>query len=103
MLNGKHRSVIVSTIREIRGLEPLVESGEVNDILYGLPLAKVVHSAIIGPGGEIRRSTHIPPHRQRGAAGAPRGFRSVGRVREVGRGVVEGGLTDSVRSPRFTF
>ncbi|KAF3919469.1 hypothetical protein ABW21_db0207564 [Orbilia brochopaga] len=35
---GQH-AVITSTIREIRGLKPLIDDGTVTDILYGLPPA----------------------------------------------------------------
>ncbi|KAF3931458.1 hypothetical protein ABW19_dt0203641 [Dactylella cylindrospora] len=38
-LGPNHHSVITSTIREIRGLLPLVEDGIITDILYGLPPA----------------------------------------------------------------
>ncbi|KAK6529406.1 hypothetical protein TWF281_008582 [Arthrobotrys megalospora] len=36
-LGPKHHSVITSTIREIRGLKPLIDDGTVTDVLYGLP------------------------------------------------------------------
>ncbi|KAK6353941.1 hypothetical protein TWF730_008361 [Orbilia blumenaviensis] len=38
-LGSKHHSVITSTIREIRGLQPLIADGTVKDVLYGLPPA----------------------------------------------------------------
>ncbi|EPS40843.1 hypothetical protein H072_5282 [Dactylellina haptotyla CBS 200.50] len=38
-LGPNHHSVITSTIREIRGLQPLIEEGVVTDVLYGLPPA----------------------------------------------------------------
>ncbi|KAJ8104035.1 hypothetical protein POJ06DRAFT_204959 [Lipomyces tetrasporus] len=39
--NGrKHKSVVASTISEIRGLAALVQDGSVNDILYGIPPTK---------------------------------------------------------------
>ncbi|KAK9234976.1 putative serine dehydratase domain-containing protein [Lipomyces kononenkoae] len=39
--NGrKHKSVVASTISEIRGLGPLVQDGTVKDILYGIPPTK---------------------------------------------------------------
>ncbi|KAK7205964.1 putative serine dehydratase domain-containing protein [Myxozyma melibiosi] len=39
--NGeKHKSVVASTIREIRGVFPLVVSGMVDNVLYGVPPAK---------------------------------------------------------------
>ncbi|KAK6541939.1 hypothetical protein TWF694_007712 [Orbilia ellipsospora] len=38
-LGANHHAVITSTIREIRGLKPLVDEGVVTDILYGLPPA----------------------------------------------------------------
>ncbi|KAJ3042924.1 hypothetical protein HDV00_006231 [Rhizophlyctis rosea] len=39
MLGGRYRSVITSTVREIRGLRPLIDDGAVTDVLFGLPPA----------------------------------------------------------------
>lgn len=36
--NGYTKSVVASTVAEIKGLLPLVKSGDVNDILYGVPI-----------------------------------------------------------------
>ncbi|KAF2089039.1 hypothetical protein K490DRAFT_64249 [Saccharata proteae CBS 121410] len=38
MLGGVHKGVVASTLREIRGLLPLVEEGVLEEILYGLPV-----------------------------------------------------------------
>jgi len=37
MLGGVHKKVVVSTLREIRGLLPLAREGIVEEALYGLP------------------------------------------------------------------
>ncbi|KAI0869021.1 alanine racemase domain-containing protein [Hypoxylon argillaceum] len=38
MLGGKHSKVVVSTLREARGLLPLIEEKVVSEVLYGMPL-----------------------------------------------------------------
>ncbi|KAI9739329.1 MAG: hypothetical protein M1834_007542 [Cirrosporium novae-zelandiae] len=36
--NGAHKKAVASTLREIRGLLPLVEEGNLEEILYGIPV-----------------------------------------------------------------
>ncbi|EWC44276.1 hypothetical protein DRE_01102 [Drechslerella stenobrocha 248] len=38
-LGTEHHAVIVSTVREMRGLLPLIQDGTITDVLYGLPPA----------------------------------------------------------------
>ncbi|CAI6101487.1 unnamed protein product [Clonostachys chloroleuca] len=52
---GKYRSIIASTIAEIRGALPLVQEGILDECLYGLPIYQGVLPQLV----ELRKSVRI--------------------------------------------
>ncbi|KAJ6259625.1 hypothetical protein Dda_5263 [Drechslerella dactyloides] len=73
-LGSNHHAVITSTIREIRGLKPLIADGTVTDVLYGLPpassyiptlssLSREIPNLrlLVDHPAQLKALTHLPP------------------------------------------
>ncbi len=62
--DGEFNNVVVSTLREARGLAPLIEEGIVKDVIF--PLYLLVHNADEGKGTlwPASSSKHVTTARQ---------------------------------------